>query len=655
MGSSRITFLLALGATLSAASAVEPPRPRSEAGATVTVTAEAPEVELARTPNPVKVLEAEALQESGAADLGEALPLLLPGQIQAYGGPGTGTNLYLGAGRARDTVVLLDGIRVTDPSSTSPSFADFSLEGIGRVEVMQGPASTRFGTDTHGGAIAMYSAGPGREGLSGSVSLGAGTRGVRRASVAPAYAWEGGWLRIGASTSREEQSIPADDPYHTHAESLNFGQAIGQDGLLTLTYRNHYRATPLPFASRYLPPTWAYSPYFDPSRRNTERDQDLIGAYRQALGTAWLLEASLGHVVEDRVEPGMNQGDPCNHNHGQRNQAVGTLTWTPTTSFHASLTLDHQAESSALDRNRATAVHNAVGLELSQEWANGLRALASGRYQDDTLDYTPASGSSLPERRSHRLVYKGGLNWRLGGGFRLYASYGTSYNTPDLYSLTHNLANGYGDLENELSHGGQLGATFERGPWSLKLEASRTLYDHVINYVDLGFPAYKYENGTDLRVQGIEASAAYAAGGWKLEGFARSQEARNLSQPEGKQLSTSGAAGRPFFTGGLRGSIDWGTWRLSGRWAYTGSSYQYFDTLGKVDGMRTHFNDVALALGWAPKGPWSFTLRGEHLLQRAWSKEDWLANHMLYKNDAYLLPVYPAQGRTFSLDVKYTF
>ena len=206
-----------------------------------------------------------------------------------------------------------------------------------------------------------------------------------------------------------------------------------------------------------------------------------------------------------------------------------------------------------------------------------------------------------------------------------------------------------------MSHGGQLGATFQRGPWSFKLEASRTLYDHVVNYVDLGGWAYKYENGTDLRVQGIEASVGYTAEAWKLEGFARSQEARNLSQPEAEQLTTSGAAGRPFFTGGLRGSVAWGVWRLSGRWAYTGSSYQYFDSLGKVDGLRTHFNDVALALDWDPAGPWSCTLRGEHLLQRAWSKEDWLSERMLYKNDACLLPGYPAPGPTFSLDVKYSF
>ena len=655
MGKTRITFLLTLGATLLAADtrAAERPRPKSEAGATITVTAEATEVQVVKTPNPVKVLGAEAIQESGAKNLGEVLPLLLPGQIQAYGGPGTGTNLYLGAGRPRDVVVLLDGIRVTDPASTNPSFYDFSLEGIARVEVLQGPVSTRYGSDTHGGAIAMYSAGPGKEGLSGFASVGAGNRGLRRAEAAPRFGWSGGWMRTGISASSEEQSIPTDNPFRTTTGVLNLGQSIGENGLLTLTYRNHYRSTPLPFASQFLPPTFAYTPVFDPKRQNTERDQTFIGSYRQHLAAAWLLETSFGHVADARVEPGFLLDDPYESHRGQRNQAVGSLTWTPSKDFHASLMLDHQGDSAEINGDRSTGSHSAVALELSQEWDSGLRAMASGRYQEDALQF--ASGMNLPERTSRHWVYKTGLNWLSPTGLRLYTSYGTSYNTPNLFSLTYNLANQFGDLDNELIHGGQVGASFERGPWLLKLEASRTLYDHVINFVSLGNFTGKYENGTDLRVQGLEASVAYESLAWRLEGFARSQEARNLTQPEDEQLTAAGAAGPPFFTGGLRGSITQGEWRLAGRWAYTGSSYQFFDDLGRVDGARTHFNDVALALTWTPRQPLAFTLRGEHLMQRARNREEWLSGRLRRINDVYLLPIFPAPGPTFSLDVKYSF
>jgi len=668
MGVHRIPFLLALGANAwAAAPGVEPPPPKAQASATVTVTAEATPVEISKTPNPVKVMDQEAIQATGARTLDELLPSLLAGQIQSYGGAGTGTTLYLAGGRAGDVVVVLDGIRVSDPSSLSPSFSDFSLEGIDRVEVLEGPSSTRYGSDTHGGVIAMYSAGPARQGLSGEFRGAAGTRGIAGASAAPAYGWDGGWVRLGASTSREDASIPADLPYRTVSTSLNAGQKVNEDGLVTLSLRDHYRGTPLPFASEYPAPDFAFTPRFVPGRGNSERDRDAIVSYRQILNPAWAFEASFGHVANERVEPAMTLGDPSELYQGQRNQLVGSLTWTPLKGTQVNFLLDGTAESADLHGaqasgsqasvpwDHATATHLAAATELSWEGEGGLRAVVSGRFQKDAIDYLIAKPAPhrVPRRDTDRFVYKAGLNWLSKSGVRLYASYGTSYNTPVLYQLVQNLANEYGDLANETSHGGQVGAGYERGSWLFKVEASRTEYDQVVHYVSMPYPQYRYENGTNLRVQGVEATAAFTGVGWRLEGFARSQEARNMDQPGPSQFSTSGAAGRPFFTSGLRGTATWKDWRVSGRWSYTGSSYQYFDIPGLVLGERTHFNDVSLALTWSPVKSLSWTLRGDHLLQDAWTKEDWLSGRMSGRNDTYLLPVFPVSGRTFTLEVKY--
>ncbi|BDU75083.1 TonB-dependent receptor plug domain-containing protein [Mesoterricola sediminis] len=648
------SLLLALAATsLSAMGAPEPPPGKAEASATVTVTAEASPVEILKTPNPVKVLDREAILATGARTLDELLPALLPGQIQAFGGPGSAASLYLGGGRARDVVVLLDGIRITDPTALSANFADFTLDGVDRVEVLQGPSSTRYGSDAHGGVIALWTAAPAKAGFSLEAQGAAGNRGARKAGVAPAYGWEGGWVKASASAAREDASIPADDPFRTASASVNAGQRIGEDGLLTLTGRTHFRGTPLPFTGDYLPPTWAYTRVFDPARGETERDSTVVAAWRQALGAAWALEASFGHVAQDRFEPGYGGGAPAERYRGQRNQAVANLTWAPVRGVSAALMLDHSGESAGLAGDEARATHDAVALEGAWEMPTGLRAVISGRWQHDTVAYTFASGQALPDRASDRFVYKAGLNWTGAQGLRLYASYGTSYNAPDLFSLTHNLANGYGGLDDERSHGGQAGASLRRGAWTFKLEASRTFYDHVVAYQDLGSYAYKYVNGTDLRVQGLEASAAREGASWRAEAFVRSQEARNMSQPGDAQLTTSGATGRPFFTAGLRGEAVLGPWRASARWAHTGSSYQYFDDLGAVDGLRTHLNDLGIALGRSAGRHLTWTLRGEHLLQRTWSREDWLAGRPLRRNDAYLVPVFPVAGPTFTLELKY--
>ncbi|HNX95049.1 MAG TPA: TonB-dependent receptor [Holophaga sp.] len=669
MGISRISFLLVLGGALGASeAALETPRMPVEASATVTVTAEATPVDAVRTPHPVKVLDAEAIRQSGAQSLDQLLPDLLPGQIQAYGGPGSLSSLYLGASRAGDVVVLLDGIRITDPSSLSPSFSDFSLGGIDRVEILQGPASTRYGADTHGGVVSLSSAGAAKAGFSGSASIAGGSHDLGRAAFDPAYGWDGGWLRAGLATSREAQSIAANDSFRSVSSNLSLGQKIGEDGLLTATYRNHYRGTPLPFASGY-DSNYTSVRIFDPTRENALRDEDAIGSYRQTFGKTWLLETSFGHVSQHRAEPGSNVGDASDRFQGQRNQGVASLTWTPIQGFQANLLLDHSAElvgqapgssASYTEPVTAHASHNAAALELAYESELGLRAVVSGRYQQDAIDIT-ASGANLPRRDSNRFVYKAGLNWLSASGLRVYVSNGTSYNAPSLYDLTYNASrypNAPG-LENETSQTAQAGASFERGPWSAKLEASRTRYDRVLYWMDLGGWSGRYANGRNLRIQGIEGSLAYAGARWRLEGFARSQEARNESQPEAAQLTTGGATGRPFFTGGLRASATMGDWRVQGRWSYVGSSYQYFDDFSGVAGAKTHFNDVALAVAWtpdiAPGKPLTLTLRGEHLAQKEWTREEWLQGRMLRKNDAYLIPIFPSSGPTVSLEATYRF
>ena len=230
MGKRSLLFILAAGAPLWATED-QAPKSKAEASATVTVTAEASPVEVRKTPNPVKVIDAEAIRRSGAKNLAELLQQVLPGQVLSYGGPGTVGSLYLGGARAQDVVVLLDGIRITDASNLNPDFSTFSLEGIERVEILEGPASTRYGSDTHGGVVALYSAGPVKAGFSGQALLGAGNRGTDFGQVAPAYSWGSGWARLDLRARRQDQSTETTHPFREDGGALSVGQQVGESGL----------------------------------------------------------------------------------------------------------------------------------------------------------------------------------------------------------------------------------------------------------------------------------------------------------------------------------------------------------------------------------------------------------------------------------------
>ena len=656
MAATRLFFILVLGASLSAET-VEPaerPKPKADAAATITVTAESAPVDLMKSPNPVKVLDGETIRRSGARTLGDLLAQVFPGQIQAYGGPGTVSSLYLGGTRARDVVVLLDGIRITDAAGLNADFGTFGLEGIERVEILSGPASTRYGSDTHGGVVALYSAGPAKQGSSGEAVLGLGNRGVRQGKLNPAFGWGSGWARLDLRAGREDQSTETTNSFRSTGAALNLGQQIGSNGVATLIYRNHFQGTPIPYDGAYPPPNYEFERVYNPNRESTLRSEQLIGSYRQSFGDALLAEFSVGQSLQDRVEPGF--GSAPDRYHSQRNQGVATLTWTSSTGVRFSGMLDGNDEiSTTPGGDRAEGKHLALGLEGALALNESLRIVASLRNQGDRIAYRFGDGSTVPERSSNATVGKLGINWSLTPNARVYASYGTSYNTPDLYSLTHNLSNGFGDLQDEKSKTIQVGGAVEYGPWSAKLEASRTSYDSVVFFVPLPGFTYRYDSGTNLRVQGVEGSVMFKSSGRMLEAFARSQEARNQSEPEENQLKTGGAIGRPFFTGGLRSSAAFGDWDLFARWAWVGSSYQYFDDLGGVSGAHTHFNDLALGVIRKLSASLSLEARGEHLLQPHWTREEWIAGKRFRENDAYLVPTFPAPGPTLTLALRYRY
>ena len=80
----------------------------------------------------------------------------LPGvSVARNGGPGGVTSVFIRGGDSSQTLVLVDGVRINDPSAPSGAF-DFSaiLTGnIGSVEVLRGPNSVIWGSQAIGGVI----------------------------------------------------------------------------------------------------------------------------------------------------------------------------------------------------------------------------------------------------------------------------------------------------------------------------------------------------------------------------------------------------------------------------------------------------------------------------------------------------------------------
>lgn len=639
------------------------PKAKGDASATVTVTAETIPVELAKTPNPVKVLTEAQIQQSGAKTLGELLAQAFPGQVLSNGGPGTAASFYLGASRPQDVVVVLDGLRLTDASglgAVNPN--SLSLAGLQRVEVLTGPASTLYGADAQGGVIALYTGGSPKEGPSGSTYLATGTRGHRAGAFSGAYGWAGGWVRLGGEALREDAPTETANPFRSVATFLSLGQQLGEETLLTASYRNAYEGIPVPIksANRDLPRTAAD---YDAAREGSLRNEQLTARLSTTFGAAFRGELSLGQALQTRREPAYLGGQDAYDS--RRNQAGALLRWDPTPQWGASLALDAYEESAATPgypsgTDRAQGRHLGATLEVQNVPVPALRLVFGVRTQRDRQSFTYLGATPLPEGASGETTYRLGANLDLSEGFRIYASGGTGFSVPflqaELYHAKQALPGAYQRLQNERSTFLQLGTGWHRGPWTARLEASRTTFETLVSF-DLS--TYDYVNSHDLRIQGLESAVGYRAADWEVEGFVRSQEARDLAAPIGQQLSAAGVLRRPFFIYGLSGRWKRGPFEASGRFSRSGHYYEYYgydSAFSAVYGAnRTHYSDLALLGTWSLRPGLILGLRGEHLLQPRVTRADWLARTYDQRNDASQIYGFPAPGPIWSLELRYRF
>ncbi len=111
-----------------------------------------PELQVASSVTVITAADIDARQERSLPDILQDVPGL---NIVRTGGPGGQTALFMRGTNSNHTKVLVDGIDVSDPSSTNAGFdfAQFLTQDIEKVEVLRGPQSGLYGSDAIGGVI----------------------------------------------------------------------------------------------------------------------------------------------------------------------------------------------------------------------------------------------------------------------------------------------------------------------------------------------------------------------------------------------------------------------------------------------------------------------------------------------------------------------
>jgi vitamin B12 transporter len=101
----------------------------------------------------VTVITEDDLRTSNQNQLADVLRQVPGVDIQRFGGPGKLAQITIRGAKPTQVQVLVDGMRVKDPSGGSFDFSEFSLDAIDRIEIVRGPQSGLYGADAIGGVV----------------------------------------------------------------------------------------------------------------------------------------------------------------------------------------------------------------------------------------------------------------------------------------------------------------------------------------------------------------------------------------------------------------------------------------------------------------------------------------------------------------------
>lgn len=460
------------------------------------------------------VLTRYEIERSGVRDLVSALSLLGTALVEQQGGPGSAAVVRLRGADSRDTLVLVDGVPMTDVTSGLASLSQIATDEIERIEVVRGNLSALYGANASGGVIQVFT----RRGSvqpQAQLSLGAGSRATRSlsASVAGGKASLRGRVTLGAERSRgfsaanpalSPTANPDDDGYRRRhaAVAVDLLPAEGQQVSLDLRVLSGRVA--YDDASSFALPTDTHSAYI------LQRGAALHGQHRVA--EHWSIAWRAADSYEGRSDDTLTSFGPSNfanvlHNRVLAFDADGQLAVGWTLSLGAERLAQSTENKTYTRSDRDTDVLR-VGLQHEAAWGS----LQAHLRRDSTSDFGRANSALL------------GATWRFAPDFSLIASAATSFTPPTLDFLYFDCSPfGFScsnpSLRPERSRNADLGLQWSHGSSLVRATAFAARYrDKIAN--DANFVP---QNLARLKNRGLEIAARAQDGPWSLAGEATFQ------------------------------------------------------------------------------------------------------------------------------------
>lgn len=146
-----VVFVFALPQSVTAsaqeADALSPP--------VIVVTADRVAEPATQTGASITVIGAAEIEKTGAKGVADVLRSVPGVDVHETGGIGSAASVTIRGSTPGQTLVLIDGVPIGDPTSTDGAvdFGNLAVTDIARIEVLRGPQSALYGSDAMGGVI----------------------------------------------------------------------------------------------------------------------------------------------------------------------------------------------------------------------------------------------------------------------------------------------------------------------------------------------------------------------------------------------------------------------------------------------------------------------------------------------------------------------
>ncbi|OIN25266.1 TonB-dependent receptor domain-containing protein [Vibrio barjaei] len=237
-------------ASFSLAEATNPSEQSKLANETMVVTANRVEQQLKDVLAPIEVVDREQIDAIQAKSVSEILRRLPGVQIANQGGIGQNAELYIRGRSSKNTLVLINGVRIGSATTGAANLSAIPLDGVQRIEIIRGARAAVYGSDAVSGVVNIITTN--KNGSPSRVKAGAGSFGSYNLggtlSLGDA---ENGWLNLTATHQSSNgynvqptstNPIDADDDgYTSQYLVLDMGKRLDQNWQLKANgyYQKH--------------------------------------------------------------------------------------------------------------------------------------------------------------------------------------------------------------------------------------------------------------------------------------------------------------------------------------------------------------------------------------------------------------------------------